>query len=313
MAAFQNFDGPDKLDFLRKNIGIGEIGMEKNYGRGSILGDMPLRSTAQIKPQEVHTLERPLSGSHRARVSELAKRIFGDAAMDKHNNILKHDEFDDHTLEGPLSGSYQVQVSELAEHIFGDAALDKHNNLLKDDAPEGHTLERPLSGGHQARVSELAERVFGDTAMDKHNNLLKDYELEDHTLERSLSTTHQARVSELAKHIFRDIAMDKHTDLLKDDEFDTSDTSMGKQSLARDSSDVVFKTDETFSTWRKDMEAPSLRAKSAECALVPERNMPDCATLDGDPCSRHNISTGVLVTELGLYLWVIFVELFLNH
>jgi uncharacterized protein YozE (UPF0346 family) len=269
MAAFQNFDGPDKLDFLRKTIGIGEIGMEKNYGRDSILGDMPLRSTARIKPQEVHTLERPLPGSHRARVSELAERIFGDAAM------------------------------------------DKHNNLLKDDEPEGHTLERPLSGGHQARVSDLAKCVFGDPAMDKHNNLLKDYELEDHTLERSLPMTHQARVSKLAERVFGDTAMDKHTYLFKEDEFDTSDTLIGEQSLAHNSSDVVFMTDETFSTRRKYMEAPSLSANSAERVLDPERNMPDCATIDDD--SRHNISTEVLVTELGLYLWVIFVELFLNH
>jgi hypothetical protein len=63
MVSFQNYNGLDKLEFLRKTIWIGEIRVEGNYRRDSILGDMPLKSTARINSQEVRTLERPLSES----------------------------------------------------------------------------------------------------------------------------------------------------------------------------------------------------------------------------------------------------------
>ncbi|TVU35942.1 hypothetical protein EJB05_17849, partial [Eragrostis curvula] len=192
MASFQNFKGPDKLDFLRKTIGIGEIRMEKIYHRDSVVGDKPLRSAARTNTSEVRSQERL------------------------------------------LPEIYQARVSELAKHIFSDETMDKHSDLSKDDEFEGCTLESPLPGSDQARISELAEHTFRDAVTDK-----------------------------------------------EDDQFEGSpDIAMGEQSLAHDSSER-----------EKDREIPSPCVKSAEHVLDPEPNMPDCATIVDDPCSRHDIIT----------------------
>lgn len=163
MGSFQEYVGPDKLDFLRKKIGIGEIPMEKIYRRDSVCGD-PLGITARINLQHA-----PSSGSHQAQVSELEKHIFKDA--DNGKDLSKDDGFEGHTRERPLPGSHQARVSELAKLVFKDAAaMDIHTDLLKDDEFDGspEIVMREQSLPHDSSDVDLTtDEIFSAREKDR--------------------------------------------------------------------------------------------------------------------------------------------------